>query len=339
VVTTLFAYPRSPKPARASSPTADEGEQIAEIPAPAFIMLMIARDPAVQSELRLQQKQIDDVAAAVAEVDQPFWLLRDVPVAKSAKQLDELQSKFERRLRAVLTSTQLDRLNQIILQARGYKALTSSEIAQRLKLSNQQVGEIRSVVARAKGAETVDAEAVHAILSSEQQAELSALIGKSFDLSRVARIGAVAPELQGANTWINSQPQTIAGLRGKVVVVHFWAFGCINCVRNLPHYQSWYQTFPKSELVIVGIHTPETDREKNVDNLRQNVSERGIEYPVVFDAAAENWKAWGNHMWPSVYLIDKQGRVRNWWYGELNWDGARGEEFMRKRIAALLAEK
>lgn len=74
------------------------------------------------------------------------------------------------------------------------------------------------------------------------------------------------------------------------------------------------------------------------DSLRLS-DEQVTQYPVAVDAAAENWKAWGNHLWPSVYLVDKEGRVRYWWYGELNWQGARGEEIMRKRIEELLAEK
>jgi len=165
------------------------------------------------------------------------------------------------------------------------------------------------------------------------------LVGKPFDLSRIVRVGAMAPELTGVNSWINSPPLSLQGLRGKVVVVHFCAFGCINCVHNLPHYQSWYQKFPKSQLAIVGIHTPETQTERNLDNLRGNVAERAIEYPVAVDLDAEYLKAWGNNIWPSVYLVDKQGRVRGWWYGELNWQEARGEESMRKKIEELLAEK
>ncbi len=90
---------------------------------------------------------------------------------------------------------------------------------------------------------------------------------------------------------------------------------------------------------IIGIHTPETKRQRDVDNVRRNTAELGIEYPVVVDLQAENWKAWGNNVWPSVYLVDKKGRVRYWWYGELNWKEAKGEEFLRKKIEELVAEK
>ena len=176
-------------------------------------------------------------------------------------------------------------------------------------------------------------------MTAQQQTQLSQLLGKPFDLDRVTKVGCVAPELRDVSAWINSSPLTLQQLRGKVVVVHFWAFGCINCIRNLPHYDSWNEKFAKSGLTIVGMHTPETESERSLENLKRQVNERKIEYPVAFDASAQNWKAWANDMWPSVYLIDKQGRVRNWWYGELNWKGATGEEFFRKRIEELLNEK
>ena len=76
-----------------------------------------------------------------------------------------------------------------------------------------------------------------------------------------------------------------------------------------------------------------------MDSVRQKVKENGMEYPILVDNAEKNWKAWSNHMWPSVYLLDKKGYVRYWWYGELNWEGAEGEKFMRERIEELLAEK
>ncbi len=165
------------------------------------------------------------------------------------------------------------------------------------------------------------------------------MFGRRFDLSSVTHVGCVAPEIRDVEAWINSPPLTLAALRGKVVVVHFWAFGCINCVHNLPHYQGWYEKFSKSDVTIIGIHTPETPTERDLDNLRANVKQRDIQYPVAFDLKAENWKAWGNNVWPAVYLIDRRGQVRAWWYGELNWQGAKGEESMRQRIEALLAEK
>lgn len=326
------------------APKSESTEPALEIPAPVYVTLMLARDPAVQSELRLSREQIDAVAAAIAKVDHPLWVLRDVPVPKCAAQLDELHETLKNELGDVLSAAQQKRLQEILLQARGYRALVSPEISQRLRLSAQTIGRLQPILAANKPAEgktSVDkttAQQITAILSTDQRAELAAMVGEPFDLSRVLRIGCVAPEFAGITSWINGDALTLKQLRGRVVVVHFWAFGCINCVRNLPHYQGWFESFPQSQLSIVGIHTPETERERSVDNLRANLVEREIKYPVAFDQDAASWKAWGNNMWPSVYLIDKQGRVRSWWYGELNWQGARGEENMRKKIQELLAE-
>lgn len=337
-------------------------EDSPEIPAVPYVTLALVRDPAVHAELRLSNDQIKAVSLSVAEVDESFWQLRDVPVSKAAAQIAPLYAQLRQSLKAGISPSQLDRFDQIVLQARGWKALVASDISERLKLSSDQVARLKGVLKEAtKDREAAEKDLVGQsaavqertrdklrkaeskrftdVLTTRQQNEFSGLLGKPFDLSKVTQVGCVAPELRGVTAWINSRPLTLQELRGKVVVVHFWAFGCINCIRNLPHYQGWYEKFPQSEITIIGIQTPETDSERKLDNLKRNVVERRIEYPVVMDGASDNWKAWGTNMWPSVYLIDKQGRVRNWWYGELNWEGAKGEEFMRKRIEALLSEK
>ena len=90
---------------------------------------------------------------------------------------------------------------------------------------------------------------------------------------------------------------------------------------------------------MIGIHTPETDRERQVDEVRRKASPDDMPYPIAVDNAKANWKAWGNHIWPAVYLIDRQGYIRYWWYGELKWQGRDGEQFMRERIRELLAEE
>ena len=90
---------------------------------------------------------------------------------------------------------------------------------------------------------------------------------------------------------------------------------------------------------MLGIHTPETNHERSPGNVKSNASKEGLRFPIVIDGKNENWNAWGNSMWPTVYLIDKQGYVRFWWMGELNWQGFEGEKLMRKRIEELLAER
>jgi peroxiredoxin len=164
-------------------------------------------------------------------------------------------------------------------------------------------------------------------------------MGPPFDVSAVPAAACRAPELEGVTEWINSPPLTLASLRGKVVVVHFYTFGCINCIRNLPHYNAWRERFDRDELVIVGIHRPETQKEYDVAEVRRKAAEAGLKYPIAVDNESRNWNAWANSVWPSVYLIDKSGFVRYWWHGELNWQGAKGDQWMRSRMAELLAAR
>jgi peroxiredoxin len=147
-----------------------------------------------------------------------------------------------------------------------------------------------------------------------------------------------APELQGIDEWINSKPTSLSDLKGKVVVLHFWTFGWINCIRN-PWYAGWHKDFAEKGLTVIGVHTPETDEEKKIEKIRKKVKDNGIKYPVAVDGRALTWQAWENQYWPTVYLIDKKGDVRYRWDGELNWKEAKGEKIMRKRIEELLTEK
>ncbi len=92
-------------------------------------------------------------------------------------------------------------------------------------------------------------------------------------------------------------------------------------------------------MTFVGVHTPETDGEKVVESVRAKAKENDLKFPIVIDNDSKIWYGWTNHIWPAVYLVDKKGYVRYWWYGELNWKGAEGEKFMREKIEELLAEK
>jgi peroxiredoxin len=110
-------------------------------------------------------------------------------------------------------------------------------------------------------------------------------------------------------------------------------------VRNYPWYAGWHKDFSDKGVVVLGIHTPETEGEKKLDNVRQKVKEHAINYPIAVDSTGKTWQAWSNRYWPTVYLIDKEGYVRYRWDGELNWKETQGEKLMRARIEKLLAEK
>ncbi len=140
-----------------------------------------------------------------------------------------------------------------------------------------------------------------------------------------------APELKGITAWINSQPLTMASLRGKVVLVHFWTFGCINCIHVQPYVKAWYDKYRDDGFVVVGIHTPELSFERDLGNVRQAVADDGVTFPVGFDPAYDTWHAYGNRFWPGFWFVDRQGNIRHVHYGE--GDYAASEAVIRELLA------
>jgi thiol-disulfide isomerase/thioredoxin len=118
-----------------------------------------------------------------------------------------------------------------------------------------------------------------------------------------------APELANG-LWINSEPLTLKSLQGRVVLIEFWTFACYNCQNTLPTIKKWDAQYRDKGLTIIGVHTPELDYESNIDNLRREVGKLGLKYPIVTDNDYSTWKAYGVEAWPTLFLLDKQGRVR-----------------------------
>jgi thiol-disulfide isomerase/thioredoxin len=176
--------------------------------------------------------------------------------------------------------------------------------------------------------------------NSAVQAELSALNGPQplpgtlgqpmSDMINPQDFGP-APELIPGGEWFNSSPLTLAGLRGKVVLVDFWTYTCINCIRTLPYLSSWHTKYSDSGLVIIGVHTPEFEFEKSASNLRSAISDYAIPYPVVQDNAYATWHAFHNSYWPAKYLIDAKGIIRYTHFGEGKYDQT--EAFIQKLLA------
>lgn len=158
-------------------------------------------------------------------------------------------------------------------------------------------------------------------------------IGKPLsDMLEQSDIGK-APELIVGGIWMNSYPLTLKDLRGKVVLVDFWTYTCINCIRTLPYLKSWHQKYKDKGLVIIGVHTPEFEFEKNPDNVEKAIKDFGIEYPVMQDNDYATWNAYNNRYWPAEYFIDKTGKIRRTHFGEGDYDES--ELFLQK----LLEEK
>jgi cytochrome c biogenesis protein CcdA/thiol-disulfide isomerase/thioredoxin len=162
--------------------------------------------------------------------------------------------------------------------------------------------------------------------SSAGEKQLAAVRGEHSTLSAThpAKGGlpdyGPAPALHAGGAWIDSKPLTLQQLRGKVVLVDFWTYSCINCLRTLPHLKAWYAAYHKDGLVIIGVHTPEFAFEHVTSNVQAAVKRLGIPYPVMQDNDYKTWDNYANEYWPAEYLIDKQGHVRHTSFGESEYD-------------------
>jgi thiol-disulfide isomerase/thioredoxin len=159
------------------------------------------------------------------------------------------------------------------------------------------------------------------------------VVNQTIDISGDASdsVPAVLPDLSGATLWINSPPLTPASLRGKVVLVDFWTYSCINCLRTLPYIKAWNEQYKNSGLVIIGVHTPEFAFEKDEANVRKAVKDLGISYPVAMDNDYRIWRAFNNEYWPADYFIDATGRIRFHHFGEGAYEES--EQWIRTLLA------
>jgi cytochrome c biogenesis protein CcdA/thiol-disulfide isomerase/thioredoxin len=142
-----------------------------------------------------------------------------------------------------------------------------------------------------------------------------------------------APDFTGTQRWFNSRPLSLAALRGRVVLIDFWTYTCINCIRTLPYLKAWDARYRNAGLTIVGVHSPEFSFEKDAGNVQRAIASFGIRYPVVQDNNLATWSAWGNQYWPAEYLIDARGKVRHVHFGEGEYDKS------EQAIRSLLAER
>lgn len=133
-------------------------------------------------------------------------------------------------------------------------------------------------------------------------------------------VEGVLPELTGATAWLNSPPLTAQSLRGKVVLVDFWTFACINCQRALPHVRAWADKYKNQGLVVLGVHSPEFAYERKIDNVKRALGELGLTFPIAIDNDFAIWKSFSNQYWPAHYFIDAKGRIRFHHFGEGDYE-------------------
>jgi thiol-disulfide isomerase/thioredoxin len=145
------------------------------------------------------------------------------------------------------------------------------------------------------------------------------------------------PSLDGAAAWINSPPLTRESLRGKVVLIDFWTYSCINCLRTVPYVRAWAERYRKDGLEVIGVHSPEFAFEKDLGNVRKAVRDLNITYPVAVDNDRTIWRAFENHYWPAHYFIDARGRIRYFHFGEGGY--AESERVIQRLLAEVSPDK
>jgi len=323
--------------------------------------LLLIRDEAVRDELKLSTEQRAQLDALLKGNNRLLIAIRDVGPNGADETAQPAIAALRAELKKLFTSEQKIRLQGLILQAQGYDALLRKDIAAKLKITPEQQAKLAAIAEEAKASvqalsqsrgsrspeeikqelAQIQAERLKKIvaeLDDKQESTYAKLLGEAFDFSQVKPSPGLAPEFTEIEAWVNSDPVTIESLRGKVVIVHFFAFGCINCIHNYPWYKEWHDAYQGQDVAIIGIHTPETKTEEDNSLLEASLAKNELKFPVAVDKEKAMWKAWYNNMWPSVYIIDKQGRLRYWWYGELDWEGAGNQKVARQQIDQLLAE-
>lgn len=323
----------------------------------------LLHEPAVVEELELTAAQREQYVGLLDDLDVRFFPLRnksrEVAEAGSAKLISEARDK----LKPILKPRQQQRLRELTLRRLGIQSVLHPDVAERLKYSATQrqqlektweetrtaAAEIEKKVQAGEPRQALDKDyhdlqlagqkKLLKLLKPEQQAMWQEMLGESFDTAKLGRAKYKVPELVDTDGWINSRGETLAKHRGKVVVVHFYACGCINCIHNYPWYREWQQKFADEDFVLIGIHSPETSAERDLSHVRKKAAEEKLTFPILLDGQSQNWDNWGNSMWPSVYVIDQEGYLRYFWPGELKWQGNDGEKLMRERITELLQEE
>jgi thiol-disulfide isomerase/thioredoxin len=145
------------------------------------------------------------------------------------------------------------------------------------------------------------------------------------------RVEDELPSLASATAWLNSEPLTPSSLKGKVVVIEFWTYTCINWLRTMPYVRAWAEKYRDRGLVVIGVHSPEFEFEKNLDNVRRMSKQLGVDFPVAVDSDFGIWRAFNNEYWPALYFVDAKGRIRHHQFGEGEY--AESERVIQKLLA------
>ena len=325
-------------------------------------LLGLIHAPEIHKELELTKEQISKLQQLFKEIDGTWFRSRILPSENQKPIIEKLEQRVFQWFAQNTSDSQQRRLGQLDIQSQGIRMLLRDDLKHQLNLGQDQYQALLSLAqathkvqlelnqanARGTAAEQLEIalreaaakekEALKKVVREDQLQKLGALMGERFDTSRLQRIFPMAPELVQVKHWINSEPLTLRQLRGKVVLVHFYAFQCHNCQANFEHYRRWHENLKEKGVVVIGIQTPETQREQDPSAVRSAAAKQDLLFPILVDLDKANWKSWANTMWPSIYVIDQDGYLRHWWQGELNWKGATGDQTIDRVVQQLLSE-
>ncbi|WP_417730376.1 redoxin domain-containing protein [Rosistilla oblonga] len=338
------------------SPTAAADDLV-----PRYFLAMV-HAPEVHAELELSEAQIADLENVFQSVDSTWFQSRLLPADQQNKIIDQTELPVRKWFADNTSAKQQQRLKQLECYSQGVRMLLTDQMTTQLDIDRGQQTKLIALAKTCRDLEqrlqkavaakqptddlteklqkavAAEREGYKQVLKPQQIQKLGQVLGEPFDTGKLKRTYPMAPEFVAVEHWLNSPPLQIRELKGKVVLVHFYAFQCHNCHANFAHYQRWHRELRDKGVVVVGIQTPETSRERDPKAVRAAAVDRQLEFPILVDLGSQNWRAWGNTMWPTVYVVDKQGYIRHWWQGELNWQGATGDKTIEDLVEQLLQE-
>lgn len=325
----------------------------------AQFLLPLVHSVEVQQEIGINDKNREQFEKGLRELDQLWWPSRVLKADEQRAVVTKLEPKLLELVDACCGKAAVKRLQQMELQAQSARIMARPDVINYLSLSPTQVRKLRAAFsATDKLAESIQPQApdpalmeqikssreselreIQTNLTPDQLKSLPTLLGKIFESRELRRIYPLAPNFLDTANVIGTGQFDWSKLKGKVVLVHFYAFECHNCHANFPIYKRWFDKLNTKGVELIGIQTPETSNEKDLSKVVEAADQQGFKFPVIVDLNESNWKAWGNTMWPTVYVVDKNGYIRMWWQGELQYQGATGDRQIEKLVEQLLGEQ
>lgn len=323
-------------------------------------LLPLIHSVEAQRELGIQGPELDQLETVLRNIDEEWLRVRSKTEAEIHPVLDRGSEAVLAHLRERLGEAVVARLHQLELQAQGVRALLRPELIDALELTTVQVRDLgrlfdatddlrrraRSLVRpptlpdlapyqRALASERITAERM---LTADQIQRWNSLLGPKQNTGAFERVHPLAPASLESGGWLNGTNASLAALRGRVILVYFYAFQDAASQSAGQACNRWHRMFANNGLTVIGIQSPKTDYERDYARTALTALRDRFQFPVLYDADKANWDAWGNDTWPTLFVVDRRGYIRGWWAGKLQNSNAGGEVRIEQMIRRLLVE-